>query len=179
MLGHFGTYTFIRPYLEEYAGATPVFITVVLMVFGVAGAVGNFIAGPLAQRSLRGSFLVGSTGLVASLLLLLAIGQTQGGAIVALIAWGLSFGIVQLSQVNMTLASAPDTFEAAMSLNTMAYNTSIALGALFGGLITNGLGVRSVVWFGIALTATSLLLALSAARTTSPAARGKELAATR
>ncbi|WP_435069996.1 MFS transporter [Amycolatopsis thermoflava] len=160
VLGHFGAYTFVRPYLEENASAPPVFITVVLMVFGAAGAVGNFAAGYTVNRSLRGSFLVGCAGLVVSMLLLLTIGSGPAGAVVAMVLWGLSFGAVQLCQVNMTLAAAPETIEAAMSLNTMAYNTSIALGALFGGLFADHLGVTSVVWFGVALTAASLLLTL-------------------
>ncbi|MFC5835971.1 MFS transporter [Nonomuraea insulae] len=164
VLGHFGAYTFVRPFLENNAAATPVFITVVLMVFGVAGAAGNFIAGHTVNKNLRGSFIVGCAGLVVSLLLLLTIGNGQAGSIVALILWGLSFGAVQLCQVNMTLAAAPETFEAAMSLNTMAYNTSIALGALFGGLFADHLGVTSVVWFGVALTAASLLLNLGTGR---------------
>ncbi|GHF21169.1 MFS transporter [Amycolatopsis deserti] len=164
VLGHFGAYTFVRPFLEDHASAPPVFITAVLMVFGVAGAIGNFAAGHTVNRSLRGSFLVGCAGLVVSMLLLLTIGGTAVGAIVAMVLWGLSFGVVQLCQVNMTLAAAPETFEAAMSLNTMAYNTSIALGALFGGLFADNLGVTSVVWFGVVLTAASLLLALSSRR---------------
>jgi MFS family permease len=45
VLGHFGAYTFVRPFLEDNASATPTFITVVLIIFGVGGAVGNFIAG--------------------------------------------------------------------------------------------------------------------------------------
>jgi predicted MFS family arabinose efflux permease len=164
VLGHFGAYTFVRPFLEGNASATPVFITVVLMIFGVGGAVGNFIAGYTVEKSSRGSFIVGCVGLVVSLLLLLTIGDGLAGSIISLALWGLSFGVVQLSQVNMTLAAAPETFEAAMSLNTMAYNTSIALGALFGGLFADNLGVTSVVWFGVALTAASLLLALSTDR---------------
>jgi predicted MFS family arabinose efflux permease len=160
VLGHFGAYTFVRPFLEDHASAGSGFITVVLMIFGIGGATGNFIAGYTVNKSLRGSFVAGCAGLVASLLLLLAAGGGKAGAVVALALWGVSFGVVQLSQVNMTLAAAPDTFEAAMSLNTMAYNTSIALGALFGGLFADGLGVTSVVWFGAALAAGSLLLAL-------------------
>ncbi|MCP9966079.1 MFS transporter [Actinomadura madurae] len=35
VLGHFGAYTFVRPFLEEKASAGPLFITVVLIVFGV------------------------------------------------------------------------------------------------------------------------------------------------
>ncbi|NKZ02968.1 MFS transporter [Actinomadura latina] len=160
VLGHFGAYTFVRPFLEENASASSAFITVVLIIFGVGGAVGNFVAGYTVNRSLRGSYIVGCLGLVAALSLLLAIGGGRAGAIAALVLWGLSFGVVQLSQVNMTLAAAPDTFEAAMSLNTMAYNTSIALGALFGGLLADHSGVTSVVWFGVALTAASLLVML-------------------
>jgi predicted MFS family arabinose efflux permease len=170
VLGHFGAYTFVRPFLEDRASASAVFITVVLMLFGLGGAIGNFIAGYTVNKSLRGSFIVGSVGLVTSLLLLLAIGGGRTGAIVALILWGVSFGVVQLSQVNMTLSAAPETFEAAMSLNTMAYNTSIALGALFGGLFADHLGVTNIAWFGVALTGAALLLvATTGTRTSDPA----------
>ena len=164
VLGHFGAYTFVRPYLEDSASATPFFITAALMVYGAGGAAGNFVAGYTVTKSLRGSFIAGCAGLVTSLLLLLTIAHGQAGAVVTLVLWGVSFGVVQLSQVNLTQAAAPDTFEAAMSLNTMAYNTSIALGALFGGLFADHLGVTSVVWFGVTLTAASLLLTLATRR---------------
>ncbi|WP_262379850.1 MFS transporter [Nonomuraea sp. PA05] len=183
VLGHFGAYTFVRPFLEGNTSASPAFITVVLMVYGVGGAIGNFVAGYTVNRSLRGSFIAGCAGLVVSLLLLLTIGHGQAGSIVALVLWGLSFGVVQLCQVNMTQAAAPDTFEAAMSLNTMAYNTSIALGALFGGLFADHLGVTSVVWFGVALTAASLLLTLTTGRrglrASASSSGGEELVASR
>ncbi|WP_246186740.1 MFS transporter [Microlunatus speluncae] len=167
VLGHFGAYTFVRPLLEGHPYATPTFITVALMIFGVGGAVGNFIAGRLVTWSLKGSFIVGAAGLVGSLLLLQLIGGTPVGAIASLTLWGLSFGVAQLSQVNLTLAAAPETFEAAMSLNTMAYNTSIALGALFGGLFADHVGVSSVIWFGVALTGASLRLVLGTRRSAS------------
>ncbi|MEV0096944.1 MFS transporter [Streptomyces sp. NPDC050738] len=158
VLGHFGAYTFVRPFLEDHASATPGFITVVLIVFGVGGALGNFVAGYTVNKSLRGTFAVGAAGLLVALLLLRTAGDAEVGVVVALVIWGLSFGTVQLAQVNMTLASAPDTFEAAMSLNTMAYNTSIALGALFGGLLVDHVGVTSVIWFGMVLIGAALLL---------------------
>lgn len=164
VLGHFGAYTFVRPYLESGASATPAFITTALMVFGAGGAIGNSVAGFTAARRPRLGFVVGGTGLVGSLLVLLAIGDGPIGAIILLAVWGISFGVVQLCQLNMTQAAAPDTFEAAMSLNTLAYNTSIALAALLGGLLVDNLGVRSVIWFGAALTAASLLVVLGSRR---------------
>ncbi|WP_080038766.1 MFS transporter [[Actinomadura] parvosata] len=176
VLGHFGAYAFVRPFLEAHTSAAPAFITMVLMIYGVGGAIGNFVAGHTVNRSLRGSFVAGGAGLVLSLLALLAVGHTQAGSIAALVLWGVSFGVVQLCQVNMTQAAAPDTFEAAMSLNTMAYNTSIAIGALIGGLFADHLGVTSVVWFGVALTVASLLLTLGTGRrAATPRVPGGEL----
>ncbi|MFC7384527.1 MFS transporter [Sphaerisporangium rhizosphaerae] len=169
VLGHFGAYTFVRPYLEDGTSATPLFVTVVLMLYGAGGAAGNLLAGHVVSRNPRGWFIAGCAGLVASLLSLLTIGHWRAGAVISLIAWGVGFGVVQLCQLTMTQAAAPEAFEAAMSLNTMAYNTSIALGALFGGLLADHLGMASVVWFGVALTAAAALLTLGARRRISPA----------
>lgn len=162
VLGHFGAFTFVRPWLEQNSGAGPTFVTVLLIMYGLGGAAGNFIAGHTASTHLRGTFVAACAGLVVSLLALLTIGQTQLGASIALVLWGFSFGAANLCQVNLTLATAPDAFEAAMSINTLGYNTSIALGALFGGLIADHLEISAALWFGIALTATSLLITLTA-----------------
>ncbi|MEU1387787.1 MULTISPECIES: MFS transporter [unclassified Nonomuraea] len=164
VLGHFGAYTFIRPFMEQRAGASAAWVTGLLIVFGVGGAVGNFVAGHTVNKNMRATFVVACTGLVASLLLLLVIGDSPAGLAVAVVTWGLSFGAANLCQVNMMLAAAPDTFEAAMSLNTMGYNISIALGALLGGLFADGFGTTGAVWFGVALTATALLTAFSSHR---------------
>ncbi|MEV4917122.1 MFS transporter [Streptomyces tirandamycinicus] len=169
VLGHFGAYTFVRPYLEESASATAGFITVVLIVFGIGGAIGNFVGGPTVGRSLRGSFVVGGLVLIGALGMLLTTGTNAVGVIAAMILWGLAFGVVQLSQINMTLAAAPEAFEAAMSLNTMAYNTCIALGALFGGLLADHAGVPGVIWLGIVLVALAVVLRASTGRRTTAA----------
>jgi predicted MFS family arabinose efflux permease len=75
-----------------------------------------------------------------------------------------SFGAANLCQINLTLGAAPDKFEAALAINTLGYNTSIALGALFGGLFADHLGIESAVWFGVTLTALSLLITLGTRR---------------
>ncbi|MER7488327.1 MFS transporter [Streptomyces sp. NPDC126497] len=168
VLGHFGAYTFVRPYLEESASATAGFITVVLVVFGVGGAIGNFIGGRTVERSPRGSFVAGGLLLVTALVVLLTTGTNDVGVITAMVLWGVAFGVVQLSQITITLAAAPETFEAAMSLNTMAYNTCIALGALLGGLFADHAGVTSVVRLGIVLVALAVILRATTGRRTTP-----------
>ncbi|WP_324194426.1 MFS transporter [Nocardia blacklockiae] len=159
VLGHFGAYTFIRPFMEQHAAASAAWVTGLLIVFGVGGAIGNFVAERTVDTNLRATFVVACSGLVASLVLLLAAGHTLAGLTVSIVLWGISFGAANLCQVNMMLAAAPDTFEAAMSLNTMAYNIAIAVGALLGGLAADGFGIPGAVWFGIALTGVALLSA--------------------
>ncbi|SCL50778.1 MFS transporter [Micromonospora peucetia] len=178
VLGHFGAYTFIRPIAENNASVTAAFISVLLVAYGVGGAAGNFIASYTVTRNLRASFVVAGTGLVVSMLLLLSLGHTRPGLFLSVLLWGVSFGAANLCQINMTLGVAPETFEAAMSINTLGYNTSIALGALFGGLFADNFGVESAVWFGVALTTASLLVMLGMRRRTSPVASDDALAST-
>lgn len=175
VLAHFGAYTFIRPFMERHAAASPALITGLLIVFGAGGAIGNFAAAHTVNKNMKATFVVACTGLVASLLLLLAIGENTAGLAISVVLWGISFGAANLCQVNMLLAAAPDTFEAAMSLNTMGYNISIALGALLGGLFANNFGLTAPVWFGVVLTAAALLSAFGSLRASAPDSQDNEL----
>ncbi|MCA2211532.1 MFS transporter [Jidongwangia harbinensis] len=176
VLGHFAAYTFIRPLAEQNAAVTPAFISLLLVIYGIGGAAGNFIAGYTVTRNLRASFITACSGLVVAMLLLLTIGNTRPGLILAVVVWGLSFGAANLCQINMTLGAAPDKFEAALAINTMGYNLSIALGALFGGLFADHLGIESAVWFGVTLAALSLLVTLSTRRRAAEPAADEALA---
>lgn len=160
VLGHFGAYTFIRPFAEQHSSASAAFISTLLVVYGVGGTAGNIIAGHTVTRNPRASFIVACAGLVTALLLLLVAANTRSGLLVAVVVWGVSFGAANLCQITLMLDAAPDKFEAAMSINTLGYNTSIALGALAGGLLADGLGVDGAVWYGLALTGAALLVAV-------------------
>jgi predicted MFS family arabinose efflux permease len=171
VLGHFASYTYIRPLLEDRGDASPAFVTVVLMVFGAAGAVGNFVAGFTIGDRIQATFVTGVCGILLSFPLLLASADNKAAIVFTLMLWGLAFGVVQLCQVNMTLAAAPDKFEAAMSLNTMAYNTSTAGGALIGGLVIDLANPSTLVWTSAALIIGAL--ALSVSKVSAPAVRGQ------
>ncbi len=164
VFGHFAAYTYVRPFLEQDALGSSGFITGALIVYGIGGAAGNFIAGHMASRNFRGGLAISCGGLAVSLVLLLTVGHTPSAAIVFMALWGVSFGAANLCQINLTLAAAPDTFEAAMSINTLAYNISIALGALCGGLFADGPGVGSAFGVGVALTTAAALLILARGR---------------
>ncbi|WP_225727298.1 MULTISPECIES: MFS transporter [unclassified Nocardia] len=167
VFGHFAAYTYVRPFLERTDSASPGFITGLLIVFGIGGAAGNFLAGHVVKTNPRAGFMVACAGLAVSLTLLLTIGHTPAGAVVCMTVWGIALGAANLCQVNLTLAAAPAAFEAAMSINTLGYNLSIALGALVGGLFADHLGIRSAIWLGVALTAAAVALTLAFGRNAS------------
>ncbi|WP_370374328.1 MFS transporter [Catenulispora sp. GP43] len=177
VLGHYSAYTFVRPFMEKNAHASSAFITGLLVVFGAGGAIGNFGAEQLVKRNPRGTYLVARAALVVSLLALLALGHSRAGALVAAAVWGLAFGASNLCQINLVLACAPDRFEAAMSINTLGFNVSIALGALVGGVFADQSGVSSAVWFGVVLTAGSVLVSLFTRRAAPTEAPEEALAA--
>lgn len=158
VLGHFTIYTYLRPWLEDTSSASPPTVVVLLVVYGVAGAVGNFLAGHLSRGRPRRVYALACSGVVSALLLLALTDASALAAGLVLILWGVSFGAANLCQVNLVLAAAPGAFEAAMSINTLAYNTSIALGALLGGLVVDDLGLSAALATAIALCALSLMV---------------------
>ncbi|MFF4696829.1 MFS transporter [Streptomyces chattanoogensis] len=159
--GHFAAYTYVRPVLEEVAGAGAGQISTLLLAFGVAGLVGNFAAGAGAARSPRGTLLLICGVLAGAVLLLPVLGRGAGvpGAATAVAVWGLAYGGVSVSTQTWLMASAPGAREAASALFVAVFNGAIALGALTGGRAADGWGVVGVMWLGGALAAGALVTA--------------------
>ncbi|MFF4950740.1 MFS transporter [Streptomyces chattanoogensis] len=157
--GHFAAYTYVRPVLEEVAGAGAGQISTLLLAFGAAGLVGNFAAGAGAARSPRGTLLLICGVLVGAVLLLPVLGHGAGvpGAAAAVAVWGLAYGGVSVSTQTWLMASAPGAREAASALFVAVFNGAIALGALTGGRAADGWGVVGVLWLGGALAAGALV----------------------
>ncbi|MBX6382187.1 MAG: MFS transporter [Microbispora sp.] len=149
--GHFTAYTFVRPILRDdgVAGGT---IGVLLLVFGVAGVCGNFIAGALIARRLRQTVCGIALLLAAAMAALAVTGHTAVSAAAILVVWGLGYGAVPVTFQTWILNAAPTATEAASSLYVSMFNLSIALGALGGGLLVDAAGPVSMLWIGGLLT---------------------------
>ncbi|KPC84921.1 transporter [Streptomyces sp. NRRL S-4] len=157
VLAHFGAYTYVTPFLEVETHASTRFVTLVLLVYGTAGVVGNFAAGALVRRSLRGTFGVAAGMLAASTLLLPVLGTDEGGAVVLLIVWGLAYGAVPVCSQMWFLTSAPRTPEAASVLFTSSFQATISLGALGGGIVVDASSPTTVMILGGATAALALV----------------------
>jgi predicted MFS family arabinose efflux permease len=146
--GHLAAYTFVSPVLQDLSGIDGNLIGLLLFGFGVAGIVGNFVAGAALARTLRRTMLVIILGLAAAMLLFPLLGTTPVGGILLLILWGLAFGGVSVSLQTWMIKAAPQAVEAASALWVSVFNFSIGLGALIGGVVVDSVTLPSVLWLG-------------------------------
>ncbi|MFE9257806.1 MFS transporter [Streptomyces sp. NPDC006879] len=155
--GHFLAYTFVRPILQG-DGVSDGMIGVLLLTFGIAGITGNFIAGALIGKRLRQTVLGIAVVLTTAMVLLATLGEGTVSAALILVLWGLGYGAVPVTFQTWILDAAPEATEAASSLYVSAFNLSIALGALFGGLAVDGISTTSVLWIGGGMAILTLLV---------------------
>ncbi|QIS14701.1 MFS transporter [Nocardia arthritidis] len=155
--GHFAAYTYVRPVLEDVTGADAGLIGSLLLVYGIAGIAGNFVAGPRASRRPRATLLAISGVLGVAVLLLPMLGGTALIAGVFIVIWGIAYGGVSVSTLTWAMLSEPGARDGAASLLTAVFNFAIAAGALLGGLAANGLGSSAAMWLGGALAIAAVL----------------------
>ncbi|MGW9429997.1 MFS transporter [Streptomyces decoyicus] len=148
VMAHFGTYTYVTPFLEDVTHAGPQLITAFLLAYGAAGIVGNFLAGTGARRALRATFIGAAGMLAAANLLLPVIGTGKLGAMVLLVFWGLAYGAVPVCSQTWFLTSAPHAPEAASVLFTSSFQATMSLGALAGGAMVDSTSTSAVMMLG-------------------------------
>jgi predicted MFS family arabinose efflux permease len=170
-LGHFVGYTYLIPYFRDLAHLAEGTITVALLVFGAAGIVGNFVAGVTATRSVRGTLVV-STGLMgASIVLLPVLGTGVPGAIALTAVWGFAWGGVPVALQLWMINALGETAEGGLALFTSATQISVAAGSFVGGVLVDGAGiaVTLIVAAVVVLAATAAAAVRSRYHETTPA----------
>lgn len=148
VLAHFGTYTYVTPFLQDVTHLQPAVISGVLLAYGVAGIAGNFLTGKAIAVNLRYAFVVNGCLIAATTLLLPLVGTTDVGAVVLLMIWGLAYGGVPVCSQAWFVKSAPNAPEGATVLFTSSFQATFALGALLGGKIVDAFSVSTVMICG-------------------------------
>jgi predicted MFS family arabinose efflux permease len=135
VLAHFGTYTYITPFLEHVTHVGAGTVTVFLLIYGVGGVLGNFVGGSLVARYPQAAFGGAATLLAGATLLLPVLGGWQLGALALLVVWGIAYGAVPVCSQAWFMRSSPHAPEGASVLFTASFQATIALGALAGGAV--------------------------------------------
>jgi len=160
----FAAYSYLAAFLETVAGSDGGRIAAALMGFGIAGVLGNWIAGRVVDRGPTAA----SAGVAFVLMLAMAAVSLAGDRLLPLVAllavWGAAHtAAFLLCQVRVMLA-APIAPAFASSLNIAACNLGIAAGAEAGGWIVGQHGIGAVGYGGAALAGLALAMALAMAR---------------
>lgn len=149
--GHFMAYTFVRPLLQSHAGFGEAWIGPLLFAYGVAGVVGNFVAGGAAARRPDATLLTIAATLLATLLALGWAAQWPAATVALLLVWGLAYGGVSVGLQNWMMRAAPDAVEPVTALFVALFNLGIAAGALLGAPSVDFLGLRANLWLAALL----------------------------
>ncbi|MER8225601.1 MFS transporter [Streptomyces sp. NPDC094143] len=158
VIGHFAAYTYVAPFLEQDAGIPSDWVSALLLLYGVAGVVGNFAGGAAAARSLRATTLTCILLLAAAVVALVVNGRWHPGTVILLLVWGIAYTALPVCLQTLVFASAPQAPEAATSLYICAFNISIALGALIGGWFVDASGPSAVMFLGAGFSILAALL---------------------
>lgn len=162
--GHFIAFTYVRPLLTSVSGVDASWIGALLFGYGLAGIVGNFLAGPLAARHPRGTLLAIASSLLLTPVLFLWMGSTPAGGSVLMLVWGLAYGGVSVGLMGWMMKAVPQAVEIATALYVGVFNIGIALGAWGGGRLLDGVGLHANLWAAAVLAGSALLMVATTRR---------------
>jgi predicted MFS family arabinose efflux permease len=154
--GTFVTFTYLAPLLEEVSGFSANMTSVLLLVYGIAIAIGNIVGGKVSNKQPGKALMVMFILQSIVLLILYFTAPFKVAAIATLFFMGiLAFSNVpalQLYIVQMAEKYAPGTEDVASALNIAAFNVGIAIGSSLGGYVVEStLGIGATPWVGAIL----------------------------
>jgi predicted MFS family arabinose efflux permease len=166
LVGHYGAYTYITRLTEAPAEALPGGMSALLLVFGLASAVGVALAGRFGNRT--GPALVVSVAATALTVLALAVVDVHPAVgIAVVVAWGVvSGGMPPFAQTLILRLAGPERRSFAGALIPVLFNGGIAVGAALASLVVAGSGVTALpLLAAVVVAAAAVGLALSLRRT--------------
>lgn len=156
---HFTAFTYIEPFLEDIPAFGPEWVAGLLLVFGMAGLVGNAVSGMLIDRHLKrmvaGAMLAASTALG---LLVPVSGPLAAGLVpVLLFLWGGAISVILVGLQTWIIREAGEDVLPASAINVALFNGSVGLGAVAGSAIIARTGMDTLYLIASALTLVGLL----------------------
>lgn len=172
--GHNVFYTYIAPYIIDEAGFGRDSVSVLLFLYGGAGAIGLVLAGVVGSRFPRAGLYGMLAGVALSVAVLAALSGIPVIVVIAIVVWGVAFGgIPALLQTRLLHVASPRIRDVGAALLTTSFNIGIGGGALIGGVLLDrtGILVLPVVEAVVVALALLLVVVVDARRRTAGAPR--------
>ncbi len=165
-IGGFTVFTYLSVPLH-YLGFDASEISLALLVFGSAAAIGNMLGGTLADRF--GPVPTAALGLASMATALILQSPTlkfmspehaRYVLLLLIFCWGIAGWTFYPAQVASIIRIEPQASVIALSLNASAMYLGFAVGGAAGGLVLSGLGPIDLGWIGVCSVAAALALLL-------------------
>ncbi len=157
----FTVFTYIVPILQDETLASTAFVTAMLVLYGVGLALGNYLGGRYADRSLDLTLVVSLLSVIVLLVIFSVMASSKVMVAPLIFLWGIaSFALVPPLQ-SLVVQEAKEAPNLASAMNIGAFNLGNALGAMLGAaMINTGLGLSSVPLAGAGTAVLGLILVL-------------------
>jgi DHA1 family inner membrane transport protein len=173
----FAAMTYIVPFLQEVTGVSGALISVFLLAYGVATAVGSFAGGRFADRNAGRTVTVAALGTTGSLAALHLVGTNPFLVAVLLLALGaFVMGSGPSLQYRVVALAGPGG-QLAQSLPASAINLGIAFGSFAGGVALGAFTTSAAVLTGLVIAAVAVPVAWATSRLEPPVVEGSAPAA--
>ncbi|MBG9541565.1 MFS sugar transporter [Cytobacillus firmus] len=150
--GTFVSFTYLTPLLEDVTGFSAKWGSIILLVYGVAVAIGNVFGGKASDKDpLKALFWMFTLQAIILGLLTFAAPFKIFGLIAIFLMGLFAFMNVpglQILVVNLAEKYVPSAVNVASALNIAAFNIGIAIGSFTGGLIVDSIGLIHTPWIG-------------------------------
>ncbi|MED0869418.1 MFS transporter [Bacillus spizizenii] len=150
--GTFVVFTYLSPLLQEVTGFNAGTVAVILLVYGIAIAIGNMIGGKLSNRNPIAALFYMFIVQALVLFTLTFTAPYQSAGLITILCMGLlAFMNVPGLQVYVVMLAerfVPSAVDVASAMNIAAFNAGIALGSYLGGVITDSIGLIHTAWIG-------------------------------
>ncbi|EFO8268410.1 sugar transporter [Salmonella enterica] len=145
---HYTAYSYIEPFVQNVAGLSANFATVLLLILGGAGIIGSLVFGKLGNRHASSLVSIAIALLVVCLLLLLPAANSEAHLAILSIFWGIAIMVIGLGMQVKVLALAPDATDVAMALFSGIFNIGIGAGALVGNQVSLHWSMSAIGYIG-------------------------------
>lgn len=145
---HYTAYSYIEPFVQNVAGLSANFATVLLLILGGAGIIGSLVFGKLGNHHASSLVSIAIALLVVCLLLLLPAADSEAHLAILSIFWGIAIMVIGLGMQVKVLALAPDATDVAMALFSGIFNIGIGAGALVGNQVSLHWSMSAIGYIG-------------------------------
>ena len=159
MVGHNIFYTYIVPFFTTVNGFHESAVSILLLVYGLAGAVGLLLVGLVGGLFPRLGLVASAAFVTLAVLVMGLLPQQQVIVVIVLVVWGTAFGgAPALLQTRALQTASPQLRDLSSALVTTSFNIGIGGGALIGSLLLDGVGLPVLPFADVAVTVGALAL---------------------